>query len=297
MAEGSDSPEALMLVPCRECAHNGIENMFARKALVGHLGPKHPGMKKADYIAKFGPESENDFWKQQKSTEERQMLSNRMRTINEERKRSSSNSALESLAAANREGLDIDEQEFYDEFFEQIFQQTDRDEMQIPIITSLAMDHIMVKRMRNRLLDKKKIKTEDIVANVELEKQLKTTEERISKTMDALGISRAAQLKRGAIIKSTPASLISGYLDEIERMSPEMLEAFQLEERRVYAKMMPRIEKFILSEAPDIEKEDESDEGSGKPLSLEEALGRAGIVAGGGYTPPESTESERDLPF
>ncbi len=295
------SAEAMMLVPCRICAADGVIAEFPRKALSGHIGGKHAkdGWSRAKYIERWKDDgADQDFWNRTVAPEERQKLSNQMLELNVERKRGSMSSALSMLVAENVNDLSAEEQEFYHEFFEQIVQQTDRDETQMPVIASLTIDHIMVKRMRSRLLNmKKNAKVEDIIANGEIEKQLKTTEERISKTMDALGISRAAQLKRGAIIKSTPASLISGYLDEIERMSPEMLDAFQLEEKRVYAKMRPRIEKFILSEAPDIEKEDESDVGSGKPLSLEEALGRAGIVAGGSFKPPESTESERDLPF
>lgn len=305
MYTGSDktAPEAIFEVQCRICSLTNIEKKFSRKALAGHLnGHKAAGWDKARYLKEF-PSGESDFWMYTGSKESQQASRNAMLEYNHDKKisRMSSvgvNASLDALVYENRQGLAYDEQEFYDQFFEQIVQQTDRDETQMPQIASLAFDHVLVKRLRNRLLDatKKGAKTELMLVAGEVEKTLKTTEERISKTMDALGISRQAQLKRGAIIKSTPASLISGYLDEIERMSPEMLDALQLEEKRVYARMHARLEKFIFSEAPDIEKEDESDDATGRPLTLEAALSRAGITAGGSTKPVIQPESDDNFP-
>lgn len=302
MPDSKHPPEALIEVPCRICLLSNITKMFARVRLSGHIGGAHAkaGWTKTSYIAKW--DAALDFYTAVNNPEKRQTTRNQMLEINHERKLKRSagvDEALDTLITENRDSLTDTECAFYDQFFEQIVQQTDRDETQMPQIASLAFDNIMVKRLRTRLLNatKASAKIDALIATGEMEKVLKTTEERIQKTMTALGISRDAQLKRGAIIKSTPAALISGYLDEIERMSPEMLDALQLEEKRVYAVMGPRIDKFILSAAPEIEKEDESDDASGTPLTLDQALEKAGITAGGSIEPTESTGPASDLPF
>lgn len=263
---------------------------MAAVKLIGHIGGKHKkeGWDKARYLSTFADGgAENDFAFYRPPQEHRDRARAQVNKFNEEKKAeqariaaseqteqdppSSHVNAMDLLAQGNKELLTPKERAFYEEFFQQVFQAVDRDEMQMPAISSLAFDMILVKQLRS---DQFKSKG----TNKELEDAIKKAEERIITQMNALGISRAAQLKNKVQIKSSPASIISGYLDEIEHMSPEALDTLRVEEQRVLARMQPRIEKMILANAPDLQKdEQETDDGSDPVLTLEEALRRANI--------------------
>jgi hypothetical protein len=209
--------------------------------------------------------------------------------------------ALDIVLEENLSLLTDAENAFYINFVEQVFQSTDRDELHRPQISSLAFDMILLMRLRYKQLKSSEPGRPGRPANngkdqsAILETQVKTAEDRVRKQMDNLGISREKQLERGKILKSSPASILSGYLDEIEKMSPEQLDAWEREERALLNKMEPRIEKFILRFAPDIAKDIEDDIGrDGLPLTLDAALKRAGIDI-----PSDAEESNRqdESPF
>jgi hypothetical protein len=278
-------------------------------ALSGHL-KGHKGWTKVKYIKTFGEQSADDFADYIPPLEQRQASSIRMFERNTAKNRpvepidytDDLSGAINELNAANRNQLSYEEAKFFDKFVEHIVQQTDRDDTQMPIITGLAFDMVFLDRLRNFQL--RRGRSEDgIAANKDFDTTVKQVQDRIGKTMDMLGVSRSEQIKRGQIIKSSPASLISGYLDEIERMSPEVLRALILDEKRIYARSHARVQQFILSKAAEIEKEEESDE-TGRPLSLQDALSRAGLTAGGSSGQAQRVEpvtptgpSESQLPF
>ena len=286
MTNDQNSEEATRLVKCREC-----ESSFMRKSMSGHLGKGHPGLNKSQYIQKYGLEAREDFWDKRPTAAQRQSNGTFMQEINQRRKRESTFGSIDILTEDNYNNLTEAEQKFYDEYVEQLAQQVDREETQMPIISGLAFNLIRRERLTKTALAGKGY------PDKEIETAIKQIEERNEKAMKELAVSRSDALKRGAAIKSTPAMLISGYIDEIERMSPEMLDAMRLEESRVCAKMQERIERFLLSNAPDLPKEDESDEqhSAEQPLSLEQVLARAGIQVGGSAA-ATSTPVD-DLPF
>ena len=289
--------EARTLVSCRVCLEDGKEARFPKRSLHGHLR-KHTGLTKKQYVDRFGPEAENDFYFAPKTNEEISKKSEIIHEVNRQRytkKREGLAGALDSITEQTLVNLNQEEQAFFSEFVEHATQQTDRDETQLPVITSLAFDLIFIKRLRTKQLLATNRKYDEILVNKDFETVIKQTEDRISKAMDTLGLSRASQIKRGQAIKSTPAAIISGYLDELERCTPEVLDALMLEEKRLYAKMQARIEKYILSDAPDISKE-EADADNGRELTFEEAVARAGMVTGGSEQ-KIITDEGRDLPF
>lgn len=277
-------------VMCRICSLAGVDYRTQAKRLMGHIGGKHrnEGWDKAKYLSRFGGGGAiNDFAFFKPDENARQEARNRLNVINAEKnaeqKRVEASKFAETdaqvdaadplsvLVAANKELLKPHERKFYEEFFNMVLQAVDRDELQIPAISSLAFDIVLTKRLRERQF--KGTGTE------ELEKSIKTLEDRVAKQMNVLGISREAQLKNKVQLKSTPASLISGYLDEIERMSPEALDTLRVEEQRVLARMQPRVERLILANAPDLPKDEQDDESlDGPVLSFEEALRRANIA-------------------
>jgi hypothetical protein len=313
-----NGPDALREVCCRICALKGIDIRMEAKRLSGHIGGKHyrEGWSKDKYVEQFGADGESDFWHPVKVESERKERSNYFSELNHNRAAKNKAVREQGVAAAfenleNEQLWTDEERTFREEFVESVLQQIDRDETQIPIIGSLATDMVYLKRLREHQLRLSKPsrnanKDTKLILDKDFETVVKQTEDRIQKSMTALGISREAQMKRGQVLKSTPASLISAYVDEIERMSPEMLDALRLEEQRVYAKMQKRISDHILQYAPDLEEEEESDDvSSGTVLNFEQALLRAGIAVGGASTqrqapqpvPEPAPVVDGDFPF
>jgi hypothetical protein len=311
--QGSDitHPDANRIVTCRVCALYNVEKLIEARKLNAHLGGKHTKKSgdfwdKKRYIAKWG---DADFWeyvppKEQLAVKRIQMQEINQKSQAERKKADTMLSAQDCLVDENRNQLTSEERAFYEKFCEDTFQQVDRDEAQLSAISALAFDLIVSTRLRSQLLKGTgaKARPEWVVAMGDLEKTLKTVEDRITKTADKLGISREAQQKRGAQTKSTPSMIISAYMDEIARCSPESLDALKLEETKVWKKMQARIEEHILSVAPDVEREDEVSDGDTKsaPLTLRQALDRAGIVSGGLILPSStqiSEDSDSELPF
>jgi len=165
------------------------------------------------------------------------------------------------------------ERQFVDDFMEKMFQQVDRDEMQVPTITDLAIETVMLMRLRDTQLKALASSKKDDVAAAKLaSEQVKVITESIRKSMDKLGVSREAKLKNKVQVKSTAMSLLSGYMDEIERFSPEVLSTLKTEEEKALAAMFPRVQKLILDVAPDMEETPEQD-----ALDLEALLKRADV--------------------
>lgn len=313
MLQGTDikSPDAQRPIHCKACSKVGIDKIMPAYKLFMHLGGAHRDpdkWTKHRYIEEFG---DDELWERVLEKDLLLARGQQMRKINSERivakraEREGIIGSLDTLVSSSRDDLTFEEQAFYDQFFETLLQQVDRDESQMPAISAFVFDIILVKRVRGRMLKGTKANStwDTLLGVAELEKSLATAETRITKQMDKLGLSREAQQKRGAIIKSTPSAIISSYMDEIERMTPEMLDALKLDEQRVYNTMLTRIEKYILSEAPDLEQEEVSESVTlGAPLTLEQALAKAGLSVGGSlnHIPIVAASFEpsgADLPF
>jgi hypothetical protein len=158
----------------------------------------------------------------------------------------------------------------FDNTVDLLFQQVDRDPLQRPRIATLALYQIYL----NRLMEVQ-FKTKKYDENTE--KAIKQADVQINKLMAELGLTRKQRLDSRADIKSTPASLISGYLDELERMNPEMLVQMRLEQDKILEESMARIRKFIISAAPE-SKSELGDEGIRVVPDIETVLKRANIT-------------------
>ena len=249
-------------VVCRICAKD-----FVAKQLTGHVGTKH-GMKMAAYIDRY-PGTEGDFWcyrrvavvpkpftKKQKAPKEFPEGT----TIEDE--------LLETLSPGERV--------FYDQFSDEVFNQTDRDMVQSPIIMSLTFDMIQLKRYRATQISGQLHNDPKVVAA--LAEAMKNTEDRIRKQMDALGVSRTAKLKNKAQIRSTPFSLISGYYDEMERMTPEQHQVLENEERKQLTSMNERVQKWYIAIAVDLDPvPEETEDGTLKSLDYATILAEANV--------------------
>lgn len=174
----------------------------------------------------------------------------------------------EEAMLAELNAKEIDE---YQKIFDSVFQQVDRDEVQIPLISSLAFTIISASRIRVKTLSNAYRYNEDT------EKALKSAEERISKLSTLLGIDRQTKQKYKVSIKSTPSAMISGYLDEIARMSTESLQTLKAEEDRILSEITARIAKHILSVAPD-KKVDPTDDDESYVPDLDAILRSANIT-------------------
>lgn len=300
--EPKNSPEALRQVACKICARDGITKMVARKGMTGHLGAHSKmGWTAKKYRETWGDE---DFfhWINPPARQQASKIflqQNNPAKLPNRGRRDGVTAALDQLNTAIVKGFSREEGDFYESSVDHLSQSTERDETQSATISSLVMDQIVVKRLRSRIMiaTMPNASADDIIESAELEKTLKTTETRITTAMEKLGLTRDAQIKRGQVIKSTPASIISGYVDEIERMSPDMLDALELEEKRVWARTTPRIQKYILANAPDLEKKDIDDDASGRSLSFEEVLQRIGGSTSRSESKAGPDKSVADLPF
>lgn len=276
--------DPLRQVPCRICALSGVDKRVEAKRLSGHIGGAHAkdGWSKASYTARWGPESESDFAfyvPSKNAIAASTVALNEARTkLNEDRNREIPSDTEDLLVDQNLALLRPDERIFYDEFYAKVLQAVDRDEVQMPMISSLTLDMVVLKRLRGAQLEATGGKK--IIPTKTLEEAIAQAEKRIQNSMKALSISREMLVKNREQIRSTAAGLISGYLDEIERNSVEALDALMIDEKRVLARMQPRIEKMILALAKDLEPEEtkeEEDGTTGAVFSIEDALQRAGV--------------------
>lgn len=288
--------------PCRICALSGEDFRFSVKksVLTGHIGKKHKGWTKKQYLERW-PDTESHFIATISSPEELQRrkneLAERPLAI---RHREGIIEALKQLNSPDYDDLEEEERYFFDQFVEQLIQQTDRDETQMPAIQALAFDMVYAKRLRSlKLKSTKKNPEGRIGLDKDFEDVVKKTEDRITNGMKLLGLTREAQLKQGQSIKSTPSCLISGYIQEITQMSPEKLEALALDEKRVYARSYSKIEEDSFSKVETVMQDEEgSDELTNKPLSRSAAFARAGFNEGAVQPAPTIIVSdESDLPF
>lgn len=286
-----------VLLPCKVCIQEGVKYPYKidpnnSAQLYGHL-KGHKGWDKKRYQAEFGAKIPAPIYKDEEEVKRvRENAIKNSHFSKRKRVREGLSQVLEGLNKPVREMLVGTERDFFDQYVEDLYQKTDRDESQMPVIMSIAFDMIQVTRLRSTQLSfSGRTDTKDFADLDGLEKALKEAEGRIARGMKALGIDRESQLKRGQSIKSTPACMIAGYLSEVENMTPEVLEALMLEEKRVYANMMSRIEKYILSKVTEKREEEAKDVVSDRPLSLEEAFERAGVVVGGSEKPSQQIGS------
>lgn len=266
------------LVPCRICALEGTDKRVSRKGLNGHLGAhKKDGWSRKKYIDRWKDDgAENDFEDYQPKAEHK-LIHER---FNEPRNAPVDvpPDVTELLSDPNLELLNADERIFYEQFYNTVLQQVDRDEVQMPVIGSLTLDMVVLKRLRRAQLEATGKKT--FTSTKELEDAIEKAEKRIQSSMKALCISREMLLKTREQIKSTAAGLISGYLDEIERQTAEVLDALMIDEKRALARSKERIDKMILVHARDLEPEQDDTNGNstGAVISFEDALQRAGVT-------------------
>lgn len=262
-------------VPCRICALDGVDNRFEAKRLSGHIGGLHAkqGWTKKKYVERWG---EEDFSFYKPSDQEIAVSRERINEVNARRTLALDGESM--LPDANRSELSEAEQLWYDGFYNLVLQAVDRDEVQMPVIGSLTLDMIVLQRLRKLQLDATK-PGQKLGPMKNIEEAIEKAEKRIQNSMKTLCISREMLMKTREQIKSTAAGLISGYFDEIERNSPEALDALMIDEKRVLAQMVPRLEKMVLIHAKEIEpeKEAEEDGANGAVFSLEDALQRAGV--------------------
>jgi len=255
--------DADRLVICQIC-----KKELAAKSLLGHIGKVHSS-KMAEYKREF-PKNAQDFHlyrrgvldqvPAKKPSKKAVKVFPEGTTIEEE--------LLDTLSASERI--------FYDQFSDEVFQQTDRDMVQTPIIMSLTFDMIQLKRYRATQISGQLHDDPKVVAA--LAEAMKNTEDRIRKQMDALGISRTAKLKNKAQIRSTPFCIISGYYDEMERMTPEQHQVLENEERKQLASMNERVQKWYLANAVDLEPlPEETEDGTLKSLDFAKILADANV--------------------
>lgn len=289
---------------CKICALNGILKPLQREKpnwKVGHYPSVHPDWNAERYMALCEGKVETPAEAEPETPKKRKWV-----------KKSTKDGiagALENLNLNVKDKLTSEEKIFFDNYVEDLYLKTDRDETQMPLIVQLAFDMIISNRVREAQLDAfdfNSTRTSEaqkviLLASDSQEKTLKEAQARVKASLESLGMSRKQQIDRGAAITSTPSSLVSGYLDEVERMSVDMLEALMMEERRVYAKMQKRIEEHILSKVVERDTEEDEQLDSGRIFSMEEALERAGVVTGGSYDEPLEDEETLDagysLPF
>ena len=145
----------------------------------------------------------------------------------------------------------------YQAYYDQVFQQVDRDPTQSPIIESLALDIVSLKKLRLDQLSAKEF-------SKSRSDEIKEVSGRINTYLGLLGISRDQKLKNKTQVKSSVGMLIGGYLDEIERKSKEELQTMDTEEKQALHAVSQRIADWILSPAPDLT-QDELLETDGSP--------------------------------
>jgi hypothetical protein len=271
------------VVGCRICALDGVDKRVEAKKLMGHIGGAHSkqGWNKAKYFDRWGSDGEKDFAFYMPSKD---AIAKTTIVINEVNTQKGIPQALptdvsELLADPNLSLLDSDERVFYEQFYNLVLQAVDRDEVQMPVIGSLAIDMVVMKRLRRSQLEAT-AKGAKLGPLKNLEDAIKNAEGRIQKSMQTLCISREMLMKTREQIRSTAAGLISGYMDEIERNTPEALEALMIDEKRVLARMYPRLESMVFKHAKELEPEQKEDNNgvTGAIISLEDALQRAGVT-------------------
>lgn len=249
----NDDPEAI--VQCRVCG----ESKEAR-SMGGHVGAAHQ-LKAAEYVEKYGPEAGKDFYYGGSAQKGRQKVA----TIEDE--------ALK--------GLSPSERTFYEDYSQEIFGQIDRDPAQWPVVMSLTLDVISLNRIRaqmdklNKASDKEKMPPLAVINALVVNQ--KNTAQRVQDAMESLGISREQKIKNRAQIKSTPFALISGYLDELERMTPQQAASLENEERKLDDVVKERKNKLYLSVAPDITETEEEEDAALSSLDVDRIIADANI--------------------
>ena len=169
-------------------------------------------------------------------------------------------------------GLNISERQAYDEMFDTVFQQVDRDMSLVMTIHNLCRSSIDLIRLQNDWRDHynhKRFKEAKFYQDC-----IKATGDNYRSYADSLGITRIQKLKSKEQVKSSPATLISAYLNELELMTPAVLQKMALEEQSMYAEMAARVKRDYLDSAADIEEEQIADE---PQVYIESVLGREDI--------------------
>lgn len=248
-------------VICRVCQTSTLKNgqPLTRGKLTGHLkthtiplpgrGNKTRCFTMADYEKKFGKKAMSDFEHIPNSAE---VISKNRQTIIAYNageldqpmipgtERDPNMSSIDEMKA----GLGQAELVEFNRIYESVFQQVDRDEVQIPRVASYSFYIIAL----NRCVAKQMVR--NYAYNENVENSIKQNEDRIRKLAVELGISREQRLKARANLKSSPGALISGYVDELERCSVDMLSTMAIEEEIALREVNARVAEYILAVAP-----------------------------------------------
>lgn len=273
-------------IPCRICAHDGIDKRIARTGMSGHLAAhSKDGWTKKTYIEQFGPESEKDFGDRIPPPAEIAASKARIEVerdkYNQQRslELGLSDESLVYLTNPILEELEDDEKTFYEQTFALYFQAVDRDELQIPHVASLVTDLVTLRRLRKAHLKQSKPGAKSEKNNL-LEEAITDTEKRVQAAMKSLNLSREAQAKNKDSITSTAAGLIGGYLDEIARNTVNALDALMMDEKRALAQSNGKLQLLVMQYARELEPEEEENtegDNTGGIFSFEDAVSRAGF--------------------
>lgn len=174
--------------------------------------------------------------------------------------------------------LSPEEQDYFTKFCAEMMQQIDRDATQITRLSALAFDTILLMRLQKQsFINTKKAK---IVLDKDLNTVMKEVEARVDAKFKLLGIDRQSKINSKQQVKSTPSAIISAYMDEIQRQTPEVQETLLREEEKALAEVEVIIKKLYYPRAVKLVKEVEKEDESGQvrdSLDLDAAILRANI--------------------
>jgi hypothetical protein len=234
------------------------------KGLLGHVAGKHK-LTKEKFFLQYPEEAGIGSQQHKKAVESKMQLIDAGSSDDLER---------QVLSSMTREEI-----HWYLEKVEDIFLQIDRDVTLKPRIHSLVSDLIIALRYNKKLL---RGSTNGEAINKDLNQAIKEIESRIDSKMKSLGVDRQSKLASRQQSRSTPSSLISAYVDDIQRQPDEVLDTLMIEEERALAEVRAILEKLYFRNAEDIEpthigKED----GTGKPAyippTIDDIIQRAGV--------------------
>lgn len=182
------------------------------------------------------------------------------------------------------DGMTLEEIKWFKVKVEEIFNEIDRDLTLKPRIVALVSDFILSMRYNKQLLKANSKPNSDgkSTINKDLNQAIKELESRIDTKMRSLGIDRQSKVANRQQSRSTPSTLISAYLDEIQRQPDEVLETLRIEEDKALAEVRAVLEKMYFPNAADIEpthlgKEDDSGRPAYVPPSIDDIIQRAGV--------------------
>lgn len=284
-------------VKCRVCIITGAKNPdMMRKGMNAHLKkhrrPDDSVYNMRQYIAQFGPDAEDDFWFNHSAEATREKFVEAQARMKETRRKEKSGdfSGMEPSAYSE---LEESEKDRYKQEFEKLADAVDRDQVHIHAIHGICLSQAYLDRLYLSVMKSShKGNNHKFVPNKDQEKTIQDVEKRILESRKSLGLDRASNLNRGNSIKSTPSMIISAYVDEIRKMTPQVLDAYLAEERKCRASIAHNIKDLLAAAGGMTEEEKDASQGAFIPLSREEVarLAKSGIRPNAQKSSLESTE-------